>query len=181
MKIPEEAFVVPRIQCVIPETRWVLLRPRCHEGERRGESIVGHRDRIRIRDTPTPSGCRVYVTHPAARTCTISSRNRASTRRCSDYYSLFECRAFIPTGLCVYMILGKILDACAKVLKSFYQSFSGILLIYQIYQVLQTLLISRSNFHRTTFSIRVAFLSEILITKLKIFLSCLILLQPYAV
>jgi len=52
-----------------------------------GKGVVGHRDRIRIHDTPTPSGCRVYVTHPAAYTCTISSRNRASTRMSASWTS----------------------------------------------------------------------------------------------
>lgn len=78
MKIPEEASVVPRIRCVIPETRWVHPRPRCHEGKERG-GIVGHRDRIRIRETPTPSGCRVYVTH-APRGCTHVHNHFAELR-----------------------------------------------------------------------------------------------------
>lgn len=46
MKIPEEASVVPRIQCVIPETWWVHPRPRCHEGQGRG--------RGRCRRSPWP-------------------------------------------------------------------------------------------------------------------------------
>ncbi|KAL0112123.1 hypothetical protein PUN28_013395 [Cardiocondyla obscurior] len=74
---------VPRIQCVTPETRWVLSRPRCHEGTRERD-VVGHRDRIRIRDTPTPPGCRVYVTHPGAHARAQSLRRSAvSTRRAS--------------------------------------------------------------------------------------------------
>lgn len=87
MKIPEVASVVPRIHCVIPETRWVLSRPRCHEGRR---GVVGHRDCSRIRDTPTPPGCRVYVTHPTARTCT----NRFAEPRDQSA----DARDLAPTG-----------------------------------------------------------------------------------
>lgn len=32
---------------------------------------------VTVAESVTPPGCRVYVTHPAARTCTIASRNRA--------------------------------------------------------------------------------------------------------